>query len=153
MNGRNIVQDESGLASLSGLIILCLLGMILFYMYDIYAVQMEKVTVLKAGMTARNYTVSCAELIIDHYRENDDAWLSDTAKATQAYDFAQAIVVEQMQEDDAYFKSKTMTAYMMRYTIDVYILIVESTVNGITNQVRIYLQQKDGELIVQRWER
>ncbi len=153
MNRRNIVQDESGLASLSGLIILCLLGMILFYMYDIYAVQMEKVTVLKAGMTAKNYTISCAEMLIDNYRKSSDMWQSDTEKASQAYDFAQAIIVAEKQDDDVYFKSKTMTAYLMRYTIDVYILTVESTVNGITNQVRIYLQQKDGELIVQRWER
>ncbi len=153
MNRRNIVQDESGLASLSGLIILCLLGMILFYMYDIYAVQMEKVTVLKAGMTAKNYTISCAEMLIDNYRKSSDMWQSDTERAAQAYDFAQAIIVAEKQDDDVYFKSKTMTAHLMRYTIDVYILTVESTVNGITNQVRIYLQQEDGELIVQRWER
>ncbi len=153
MNGRNMVQDECGLASLSGLIILCLLGMILFYMYDIYAVQMEKLTVLKAGMTARNYTIGCAEIIIDNYRNDDTVWQSDTEKAAQAYDFSQAIIVAEKQDDDVYFKAKTMVAYLMRYTDDVYILTVESTVNGITNQVRIYLQQKDGELIVQRWER
>ena len=51
-------------------------------------------------------------------------------------------------------KSVKIKAYLMQiYNQDIYKLIVESSLEDITNQNCIYLQKKDDDCIVQRWER
>ena len=70
-------------------------------------------------------------------------------------DFDEAIVVDEKTVTDKQMKkSVKIKAYLMQtYNQDIYKLIVESSLEDITNQNCIYLQKKDDDCIVQRWER
>ena len=70
-------------------------------------------------------------------------------------EFDEAIIVDEKTVTDKQMKkSVQIKAYLMQtYNQDIYKLIVESSLEDITNQNCIYLQKKDDDCIVQRWER
>lgn len=148
-----LIKAEDGMMAISYLIIICVLSIISMYLCDMYQSQINSLAVLKAGETAKNFSLSRAEILISRYQKDLTLWEGDCAKAIFSYEFADAIIVDDVQEADENFQNKTAKAYLMHYKDNVYVLIVESTVNKIVNQVCIYLEQEDDELIVHRWER
>ena len=108
---------------------------------------------LQKSAAARNFTVSEASKLIALYEQNETLWLKDSNAAEDKYELADGIMVDMRQEKTNQFGNAVINAYLVHYQGDMYILIVESTIEDITNQVCIYLTRKDDEIIVERWER
>ena len=107
------------------------------------------------NMRTKNYTISESLNLIDIYKYDKEKWQDDCMKAQGKDDFDEAIVVDEKTVIDKQMKkSVQIKAYLMQiYNQDIYKLIVESSLEDITNQNCIYLQKKDDDCIVQRWER
>ena len=140
-------------SGISGLIILCVLSMLIFYLHDLYRQEEMTTAVLQKSTAARNLTVSEASKLIALYEQNETLWLNDSNAAEDKYELADGIMVDMRQEKTNQFSNAVINAYLVHYQGDMYILIVESTIEDITNQVCIYLTRKDDEIIVERWER
>ena len=148
-----MIHDEKGMLGISGLIILCVLSMLIFYLHDLYRQEEMTTAVLQKSTAARNLTVSEASKLIALYEQNETLWLNDSHAAEDKYELADGIMVDMRQEKTNQFSNAVINAYLVHYQGDMYILIVESTIEDITNQVCIYLTRKDDEIIVERWER
>ncbi|WP_346686021.1 hypothetical protein [Megamonas hypermegale] len=148
-----MIHDEKGMLGISGLIILCVLSMLIFYLHDLYRQEEMTTAVLQKSTAARNLTVSEASKLIALYEQNETLWLNDSNAAEDKYELADGIMVDMRQEKTNQFSNAVINAYLVHYQGDMYILIVESTIEDITNQVCIYLTRKDDEIIVERWER
>lgn len=148
-----MIHDEKGMLGISGLIILCVLSMLIFYLHDLYRQEEMTTAVLQKSAAARNFTVSEASKLIALYEQNETLWLNDSNAAEDKYELADGIMVDMRQEKTNQFSNAVINAYLVHYQGDMYILIVESTIEDITNQVCIYLTRKDDEIIVERWER
>lgn len=148
-----MIHDEKGMLGISGLIILCVLSMLIFYLHDLYRQEEMTTAVLQKSAAARNLTVSEASKLIALYEQDETLWLNDSNAAEDKYELADGIMVDMRQEKTNQFSNAVINAYLVHYQGDMYILIVESTIEDITNQVCIYLTRKDDEIIVERWER
>ena len=148
-----MIHDEKGMLGISGLIVLCILSMLIFYLHDLYRQEEMTTAVLQKSAAARNFTVSEASKLIALYEQNETLWLNDSNAAEDKYELADGIMVDMRQEKTNQFSNAVINAYLVHYQGDMYILIVESTIEDITNQVCIYLTRKDDEIIVERWER
>lgn len=148
-----MIHDEKGMLGISGLIILCVLSMLIFYLHDLYRQEEMTTAVLQKSTAARNLTVSEASKLIALYEQNETLWLNDSNATEDKYELADGIMVDMRQEKTNQFSNAVINAYLVHYQGDMYILIVESTIEDITNQVCIYLTRKDDEIIVERWER
>ena len=148
-----MIHDEKGMLGISGLIILCVLSMLIFYLHDLYRQEEMTTAVLQKSTAARNLTVSEASKLIALYEQNETLWLNDSNAAEDKYELADGIMVDMRQEKTNQFGNAVINVYLVHYQGDMYILIVESTIEDITNQVCIYLTRKDDEIIVERWER
>lgn len=148
-----MIHDEKGMLGISGLIVLCVLSMLIFYLHDLYRQEEMTTAVLQKSTAARNLTVSEASKLIALYEQNETLWLNDSNAAEDKYELADGIMVDMRQEKTNQFSNAVINAYLVHYQGDMYILIVESTIEDITNQVCIYLTRKDDEIIVERWER
>lgn len=148
-----MIHDKKGMLSISGLIILCILSMLMYYLYSLYGQEMQIVNILQKSMMARNFTVSEASKLITVYKQDKSLWIQNCNEAMDKYDLAEGILVDTKQINSEQFEAVLINAYLVHYQGDVYILVVESTVKDITNQVCIYLTKKDDEIIVERWER
>lgn len=124
-----------------------------FYLHDLYRQEEMTTAVLQKSTAARNLTVSEASKLIALYEQNETLWLNDSNAAEDKYELADGIMVDMRQEKTNQFSNAVINAYLVHYQGDMYILIVESTIEDITNQVCIYLTRKDDEIIVERWER
>ena len=148
-----MIHDEKGMLGISGLIILCVLSMLIFYLHDLYRQEEMTTAVLQKSAAARNLTVGEASKLIALYEQDETLWLNDSNVAEDKYELADGIMVDMRQEKTNQFGNAVINAYLVHYQGDMYILIVESTIEDITNQVCIYLTRKDDEIIVERWER
>ena len=148
-----MIHDEKGMLGISGLIVLCVLSMLIFYLHDLYRQEEMTTAVLQKSAAARNLTVSEASKLIALYEQDETLWLNDSNVAEDKYELADGIMVDMRQEKTNQFSNAVINAYLVHYQGDMYILIVESTIEDITNQVCIYLTRKDDEIIVERWER
>lgn len=148
-----MIHDEKGMLGISGLIILCVLSMLIFYLHDLYRQEEMTTAVLQKSAATRNLTISEASKLIALYEQNETLWLNDSNAAEDKYELADGIMVDMRQEKTNQFSNAVINAYLVHYQGDMYILIVESTIEDITNQVCIYLTRKDDEIIVERWER
>lgn len=148
-----MIHDQKGMLSISCLIILCILSMLMYYLYSLYGQEMQIVNILQKSMMARNFTVSEASKLITVYKQDKNLWIQNCNEAMNKYDLAEGILVDTKQINSKQFEAVLINAYLVHYQGDVYILVVESTVKDITNQVCIYLTKKDDEIIVERWER
>ena len=111
--------------------------------------------ILKINKKNKNYKISESLKLIDKYKNDKEKWQDDCMKAQGKDEFDEAIVVDEKTVMDKQMKkSVKIKAYLMQiYNQDIYKLIVESNLEDITNQNCIYLQKKDDDCIVQRWER
>ena len=148
-----MIHDEKGMLGISGLIILCVLSMLIFYLHDLYRQEEMTTAVLQKSAATRNLTISEASKLIALYEQNETLWLNDSNAAEDKYELADGIMVDMRQEKTNQFGNAVINVYLVHYQGDMYILIVESTIEDITNQVCIYLTRKDDEIIVERWER
>ena len=148
-----MIHDEKGMLGISGLIVLCVLSMLIFYLHDLYRQEEMTTAVLQKSAAARNLTVSEASKLIALYEQDETLWLNDSNVAEDKYELADGIMVDMRQEKTNQFGNAVINVYLVHYQGDMYILIVESTIEDITNQVCIYLTRKDDEIIVERWER
>ena len=133
------MDKEDGMISISMLIVLSLMAVFSLYIYRLSLTEDNSLKILKMNMQTKNYTISESLNLIGIYK----------------YDFDEAIVVDEKTVIDKQMKkSVQIKAYLMQtYNQDIYKLIVESSLEDITNQNCIYLQKKDDDCIVQRWER
>lgn len=148
-----MIRDEQGMLGISGLIVLCVLSMIIYYLHDLYLQEEQTVTVLQKSAAARNFTVSEASKLIASYEQDENLWMRDIDKAVDKYDLADGVAVDTRREKTNQSEDVLINAYLVHYQDDIYILIMESTVEDITNQICIYLMRKDDEIVVERWER
>lgn len=148
-----MVHDNKGYFCISGLIILCIISILMYYLHDLYLQEMQTVSILQTSYTARNLTLSEASKIIALYTNDKTIWNEHCLEAMNRYDLSDGILVDEMQQQADNFGMMLSRAYLVYYKENMYILVVESTVLDITNQICIYLTKKDDELIVERWER
>lgn len=148
-----MVHDNRGYFCVSGLIILCIISILMYYLHDLYSQEMQTVSVLQTSCIARNLTLSEASKIIALYTNDKTIWNEHCLEAIDKYDLSDGILVDEVQQQKANLGMVLSRAYLMHYKENMYILIIESTVLDITNQICIYLTKKDDELIVERWER
>lgn len=148
-----MVHDNKGYFCISGLIILCIISILMYYLHDLYLQEMQTVSILQTSYTARNLTLSEASKIIALYTNDKTIWNEHCLQAMNRYDLSDGILVDEMQQQADNFGMMLSRAYLVHYKENMYILVVESTVLDITNQICIYLTKKDDELIVERWER
>ena len=114
---------------------------------------MQTVSVLQTSYIARNLTLSEASKIIALYTDDKTIWNEHCLEAIDEYDLSDGILVDEVQQQKANLGMVLSRAYLVHYKENTYILVIESTVLDITNQICIYLTKKDDELIVERWER
>lgn len=148
-----MVHDNRGYFSVSGLIILCIISILMYYLHDLYSQEMQTVSVLQTSYIARNLTLSEASKIIALYTNDKTIWNEHCLEAIDKYDLSDGILVDEVQQQKANLGMVLSRAYLVHYKENTYILVIESTVLDITNQICIYLTKKDDELIVERWER
>ena len=148
-----MVHDNRGYFCVSGLIILCIISILMYYLHDLYSQEMQTVSVLQTSYIARNLTLSEASKIIALYTNDKTIWNEHCLEAIDKYDLSDGILVDEVQQQKANLGMVLSRAYLVHYKESVYILVIESTVLDITNQICIYLTKKDDELIVERWER
>lgn len=148
-----IMDKEDGMISISMLIVLSLMAVFSLYIYRLSLTENDSLEILKMNMQTKNYTISESLNLIDKY--DKEKWQDDCMKAQGKDEFDEAIVVDEKTVMDKQMKkSVKIKAYLMQiYNQDIYKLIVESSLEDITNQNCIYLQKKDDDCIVQRWER
>ena len=147
-----IWRGQGGMASLSALIVLCIIGMTALYFCRIAAEQADSILSYKESMAAKNFAISRAEYLTDAYRRDLERWQGDCEKAYRAYSFDNALLVD---ESKSYsdFGEMTSYAHLMRHGDDLYILSVSAESGSASGQVRLYLKQEGGDVVVQRWER
>ena len=150
---KSLLKDEYGIATVSSLIIICVLMMISFYVYDISSNQQNSFIIFKTGMASKNLSVSEAEKLLGRYKNDVDLWKVDCKRVQNIYFWENAIVVDEVAGSDEIFEKKSARAYLMHYKDDIYLLVAEANVDDCISQICIYLEMKDEELIVQRWER
>lgn len=148
-----MVHDKSGTFCISGLIILCIISILMYYLHDLYSREAQTVRILQTSYIARNLTLSEASKIIALYTNDKTIWNEHCLMAMDKYDLSDGILVDEVQQQADNFGMMLSRAYLVHYKEDMYILVVESTALDITNQICIYLTKKDDELIVERWER
>ena len=148
-----MVHDNRGYFSVSGLIILSIISILMYYLHDLYSQEMQTVSILQTSYTARNLTLSEASKIIALYTNDKTIWNEHCLEAMNRYDLSDGILVDEMQQQADNFGMMLSRAYLVHCKENMYILVIESTVLDITNQICIYLTKKDDELIVERWER
>lgn len=150
------MDKEDGMISISMLIVLSLMAVFSLYIYRLSLIENDSLEILKMNMQTKNYTISESLKLIDIYKYNKEKWQDDCMKAQGKDEFDEAIIVDEKTVTDKQKmkKSVQIKAYLMQtYNQDIYKLIVESSLEDITNQNCIYLQKKDDDCIVQRWER
>ena len=144
--------------SLSGMVLLGVLGMIMLYAYELYAIETDNLKTFRLGMAAKNFAVSRAAIVADDYQRSRALWQQDMARAQSESSYSYAYMADsqaQLQQSEAGSMQMTAQTYLMRSNVDeaLYILSVHATADDVQGQVRLYLQNKDGEAVVQRWER
>ena len=150
------MNKEDGMISISMLIVLSLMAVFSLYIYRLSLTENNSLEILKMNMQTKNYTISESLKLIDIYKYDKEKWQDDCMKAQGKDEFDEAIIVDEKTVTDKQMKkSVQIKAYLMQtYNQDIYKLIVESSLEDITNQNCIYLQKKDDDYcIVQRWER
>lgn len=152
------MNKEDGMISISMLIVLSLMAVFSLYIYRLSLTENDSLEILKMNMQTKNYTISESLKLIDIYKYDKEKWQDDCMKAQgkdEKDEFDEAIIVDEKTVTDKQMKkSVQIKAYLMQtYNQDIYKLIVESSLEDITNQNCIYLQKKDDDCIVQRWER
>lgn len=149
------MDKEDGMISISMLIVLSLMAVFSLYIYRLSLTENDSLEILKMNMQTKNYTISESLKLIDIYKYDKEKWQDDCMKAQGKDEFDEAIIVDEKTVTDKEMKkSVQIKAYLMQtYNQDIYKLIVESSLEDITNQNCIYLQKKDDDCIVQRWER
>lgn len=152
-----IMNKEDGTISLSMLIILSLMTVFSLYIYRLSSVENDTLDILKINLETENYTISESLKIIAYFKYDKVKWqeiclsVNDNNIDTLEEAF---IVDEQVLIDDKLNKPVQIKAYLLKTEKEnIYKLIVESNLNDIINQNIIYLQKKDDDCIVQRWER
>lgn len=148
-----MVHDNRGYFCVSGLIILSIISILMYYLHDLYSQEVQTVSVLQTSCIARNLTLSEASKIIALYTNDKTIWNEHCLEAIDKYDLSDGILVDEVQQQKANLGMVLSRAHLVHYKENMYILIIESTVLDITNQICIYLIKKDDELIVERWER
>ena len=95
-------------------------------------------------MQTKNYTISESLKLIDIYKYDKEKWQDDCMKAQGKDEFDEAIIVDEKTVTDKQMKkSVQIKAYLMQtYNQDIYKLIVESSLEDITNQNCIYFRQR-----------
>ena len=136
------MDKEDGMISISMLIVLSLMAVFSLYIYRLSLTENDSLEILKMNMQTKN-------------KYDKEKWQDDCMKAQGKDEFDEAIIVDEKTVTDKQMKkSVQIKAYLMQtYNQDIYKLIVESSLEDITNQNCIYLQKKDDDCIVQRWER
>ena len=149
------MNKEDGMISISMLIVLSLMAVFSLYIYRLSLTENDSLEILKMNMQTKNYTISESLKLIDIYKYDKEKWQDDCMKAQGKDEFDEAIIVDEKTVTDKQMKkSVQIKAYLMQtYNQDIYKLIVESSLEDITNQNCIYLQKKDDDCIVQCWER
>ena len=149
------MNKEDGMISISMLIVLSLMAVFSLYIYRLSLTENDSLEILKMNMQTKNYTISESLKLIDIYKYDKEKWQDDCMKAQGKDEFDEAIIVDEKTVTDKQMKkSVQIKAYLMQtYNQDIYKLIVESSLEDITNQNCIYLQKKDDDCIGQRWER
>lgn len=148
-----MVHDNRGYFCVSGLIILSIISILMYYLHDLYSQEVQTVSVLQTSCIARNLTLSEASKIIALYTNDKTIWNEHCLEAIDKYDLSDGILVDEVQQQKVNLGMVLSRAHLVHYKENMYILIIESTVLDITNQICIYLIKKDDELIVERWER
>lgn len=139
------MNKEDGMISISMLIVLSLMAVFSLYIYRLSLTENDSLEILKMNMQTKNYTISESLKLIDIYKYDKEKWQDDCMKAQGKDEFDEAIIVDEKTVTDKQMKkSVQIKAYLMQtYNQDIYKLIVESSLEDITNQNCIYLQKKD----------
>lgn len=141
------MNKEDGMISISMLIVLSLMAVFSLYIYRLSLTENDSLEILKMNMQTKNYTISESLKLIDIYKYDKEKWQDDCMKAQGKDEFDEAIIVDEKTVTDKQMKkSVQIKAYLMQtYNQDIYKLIVESSLEDITNQNCIYLQKKDDD--------
>ena len=81
-----MVHDNRGYFSVSGLIILSIISILMYYLHDLYSQEMQTVSVLQTSYIARNLTLSEASKIIALYTDDKTIWNEHCLEAIDEYD-------------------------------------------------------------------
>ena len=135
------MNKEDGMISISMLIVLSLMAVFSLYIYRLSLTENDSLEILKMNMQTKNYTISESLKLIDIYKYDKEKWQDDCMKAQGKDEFDEAIIVDEKTVTDKQMKkSVQIKAYLMQtYNQDIYKLIVESSLEDITNQNCIYL--------------
>lgn len=148
-----MIHNNKGMLSISGLIVLSIIACLLYYLHDLYLQEQQTVEALQQSTAARNITLGEASKLTAVYGQDIGLWDEVCRQAADNYDLADAVLVDTQQKQTERFKTVSTAARLVHYRDDTYILIIESSIDDITDQICIYLTKKDDELIVERWER
>ena len=141
------MDKEDGMISISMLIVLSLMAVFSLYIYRLSLTENDSLEILKMNMQTKNYTISESLNLIDIYKYDKEKWQDDCMKAQGKDEFDKAIIVDEKTVTDKQKmkKSVQIKAYLMQtYNQDIYKLIVESSLEDITNQNCIYYKICDG---------
>lgn len=147
------LRDCSGMAALSGLVILAVVCMAALYAYELSRINENSVAVFTQKATVRNFCLSHVQRMIGRYSADEGVWERDCAAAQDVYSERHDKIMNAYGGTDAKGRAIESEARLLKYTGSVYILDVRTQMGDVTTQARVYLEKQDGGgFIEQRWE-
>lgn len=147
------MMNEKGFISFSLCILLSFLMSIALMLYFFVAHQQNSFLYLREHMMARNCTIDLLHERINMYKKDKVIWDKDTSLVEDRYDFSKAILLEDRCFLDKQGDKLETRIYLFHDSKSIYLLMGETKIDNITNQVCVYLEKKDDECIVRYWER
>lgn len=149
------MKKEDGTISLSMLIVLSMMTIFSLCIYKMSIIENDSLNLLKINVNVENYTISESLKMIEDFKDDKTRWQEICSRANEIDDMDKIFYIDKrVFIDEKLNEQVQIKAYLLKTEKEnIYKLIVESSLNDITNQNIIYLQKKDDDCIVQRWER
>lgn len=149
------MKKEDGTISLSMLIVLSMMIIFSLCIYKMSIIENDSLNLLKINIDVENYTISESLKMIEDFKGDKTRWQEICSRANEIDDMDKIFYIDKrVFIDEKLNEQVQIKAYLLKTEKEnIYKLIVESSLNDITNQNIIYLQKKDDDCIVQRWER
>ena len=148
------LRDCSGMAALSGLVVLAVVCMAALYAYELSRINENSMAVFMRKTTVRNFCLSHVQKMIGRYGTDEVLWKKDCAAAQDVYSASHNKIMNVYSGTDAKGRAIESEARLLKYTGSVYILDVRTQMDDVATQARVYLEKQDGGgFIEQRWER
>lgn len=148
------MKDCSGMAALSGLVVLAVVCMTALYAYELSRINENSMAVFTQKTTVRNFCLSHVQKMIVRYHADEELWARDCAAAQDVYSTSQNKIMNVHSGTDAKGRAIESEARLLKYTNSLYVLDIRTQMGDVSTQARVYLEkQEGGGFIEQRWER